>query len=190
MGSVEPLRAAGGFAPAWAPRAISRDLLEEVHALMSLGPAQVDASPTRVLFLTTEHAKARLEAHLPIEAYLQARAAPAVAIVGYDVDFAEQLVEFIPHVSGLPSCFDQPDAARRTAMRNRDLQAMYLFIAAQAVGLCRAPIPDFDAAGVSREFFPRQRLTVVHLCSLGFASQPQRSLLGDTAAAGAFGPPA
>lgn len=169
MAALAPLRRPGGYGPDWSTQPVSRDTLEEVHALMALGPAMVDASPTRVLFLTTDQSKARLAPYLPVASQLRALAAPAVAIVGYDVDFAEQLVEFIPHVDGVPSCFDKPDAARRTAVRNRDLQAMYLFIAAQALGLDREVIPEFDAEGTSREFFPGQRLTAVHLCSLGFA---------------------
>jgi 3-hydroxypropanoate dehydrogenase len=187
MGSVAPLRPVGPeprglgqvlrsarASPAWAPRVISRDTLEELHALMSLGPALVDASPTRVLFLTSDQAKARLAPNVPPETRDQMLAAPACALVGYDVDFAEQLVEFIPHAEGRPSCFDRPEAARQTAVRNGALQGAYLIVAARALGLEAADIRDFDAAGASAEFFRSQRIRATFLCSLGYAAAPSR----------------
>ena len=50
--------------PAWAPTPISHDTLEQLHALMSVGPSMIDASPTQVLFLNSPRAKHRLAPHL------------------------------------------------------------------------------------------------------------------------------
>src|SRR3978361_2387162 len=71
--------------PAWAPTPISRDTLEQLHGLMSLGPSMVDASPTQVLFLASERARERLAPHLGAAVRAQALAAPACAVVGYDL---------------------------------------------------------------------------------------------------------
>jgi 3-hydroxypropanoate dehydrogenase len=167
--------------PAWAPTPISRDTLEQLHALMSVGPSMIDASPTQVLFLNSPRAKHRLAPHLTPATRDEALAAPACALVGYDVDFAEQLVEFLPHVAGAPSCFDRPEVVRQTAVRNGALQGAYLIVAARALGLEAAAIPDFDAAGVSFEFFRTPRVRATFLCSLGYpaaASRPPRRRAG------------
>jgi 3-hydroxypropanoate dehydrogenase len=153
---------------AWAPTPISRDTLEQLHALMSVGPSMVDASPTQVLFLTSERAKDRLAPHLGEAVRDEALSAPACAVVGYDVDFAEQLVEFLPHVAGAPSCFDRPEVVRQTAVRNGSLQGAYLIVAARALGLEAAAVDDFDADGVSVEFFRMSRIRAIFLCTLGY----------------------
>jgi 3-hydroxypropanoate dehydrogenase len=183
MGSVAHLKPAEAGSPArtlgqvlhaarphraWAPKPVSRDILEQLHALLSVGPSMIDASPTQVLFLTSSQAKDRLADHLVSASRDAALAAPACAIVGYDVDFAEQLVEFLPHAAGAPSCFDRPEVVRQTAIRNGTLQGAYLIVAARSLGLEAAAIPDFDAAGVSFEFFRAPRVRATFLCSLGY----------------------
>jgi 3-hydroxypropanoate dehydrogenase len=160
--------------PAWAPTPISRDTLEQLHALMSVGPSMIDASPTQVLFLNSVQAKTRLAPHLAPGTRREAMTAPAFAVIGYDVDFAEQLVEFLPHVAGAPSCFDRPEVVRQTAIRNGTLQGAYLIVAARALGLEAAAIPDFDAAGVSFEFFRAPRVKATFLCSLGHPAEASR----------------
>jgi 3-hydroxypropanoate dehydrogenase len=158
--------------PVWSDAPISRDVLEQVHALMSLGPTMVDASPTRVLFLNSRLAKARLAPLLPERARDEVLAAPAYAIVGYDVDFAEQLVEFLPRVTSVRSCFDDPEIVRQTAARNGALQGAYLIVAARSLGLEAAALPEFDEAGVSFEFFHAPRVRANFLCSLGYPAEP------------------
>lgn len=152
---------------AWASRPVPRARLEELHTLMSLGPAMVDASPTRVLFLSSDKARARLAAFLPEDARVEAALAPACALLGYDVDFAEQLAEFLPCAPAATGV-DPNGAARQTAIRNGALQGAYLIVAARAIGLEASVIPDFDTAGVSFEFFRRMRVRATFLCALGY----------------------
>ncbi|THD54144.1 malonic semialdehyde reductase [Phenylobacterium sp.] len=157
--------------PVWSDIPISRDVLEQLHALMSLGPTLVDASPTRVLFLNSGSAKARLAPLLPERHRADALAAPACAIVGYDVDFAEQLVEFLPRATAARSCFDDPEVVRQTAARNGALQGAYLIVAARSLDLEAAAFPEFDEAGVSFEFFRTPRVRANFLCSLGYPAR-------------------
>jgi 3-hydroxypropanoate dehydrogenase len=159
--------------PKWSDAPIPRDVLEQLHALMSLGPAMVDASPTRVLFLNSGVAKARLAPLLPDRTRDEILAAPVCAVVGYDVDFAEQLVEFLPRSTAIRSCFDDPDVVRQVAARNGTVQGAYLIVAARSLGLEAAAFPDFDEAGVSFEFFRAPRVRANFLCSLGYPAEPQ-----------------
>jgi 3-hydroxypropanoate dehydrogenase len=158
--------------PVWSDAPVLRDILEQLHALMSLGPTMVDASPTRVLFLSSGMAKARLAPLLPDRTRAEVLAAPVCAVVGYDVDFAEQLVEFLPRATADRSCFDNPEVVRQTAARNGALQGAYLIVAARSLGLEAAAFPEFDEAGVSFEFFRAPRVRANFLCSLGYADEP------------------
>jgi 3-hydroxypropanoate dehydrogenase len=152
----------------WAAQAISRDALDELHALLALGPGLADASPTRILFLNSAAAKARLAPHLNASAAAEALPAPACAVIGYDQGFAEQLAELLPQPPGRPSCLGRPETVRRTAVRHGALQAAYLAVAAQALGLAIAPVSGFDPAGVSQEFFRNGRIRARFLCALGY----------------------
>jgi 3-hydroxypropanoate dehydrogenase len=164
----------------WAPLPIPRDRLDELHALLSLGPSLVDASPVQVLFLASGSAKDRLLQHLPAAAQADAMAAPAYAVIGYDVDFAEQLVEFLPHTAPGPSSLDRPEVVRQTAIRHGGLQGAYLIVAARALGLEAVAIPDFDAAGVSFEFFRGARVRATFLCGLGYPEVRRRAGRSET----------
>jgi 3-hydroxypropanoate dehydrogenase len=158
--------------PKWSDAPIPRDVLEQLHALMCLGPTMVDASPTRVLFLNSGSAKARLAPLLPARIRGEVLAAPACAVVGYDVDFAEQLVKFLPRATAIRSCFDDPEVVRQTAARNGALQGAYLIVAARSLGLEAAAFPEFDEAEVSFEFFRAPRVRANFLCSLGYPAKP------------------
>ena len=160
---------AGPEARGFAARPIGRDVLEELHALMALGPGQADASPTRVLFLSSPAAKARLAAHLAPAERAAAEAAPACAVVGYDREFAEHLVEFAGG-GGLPggSCFDRPQTVREAARRNGVLQGAYLAVAARALGLEAAFVARFDRTGVATEFFRGAPISPLFVARLGY----------------------
>lgn len=166
--------------PRWAPLPVPRDRLDELHALLSLGPSLVDGSPTRVLFLASGSAKDRLLPHLPAAARPYALSAPVCAVIGYDIDIAEQLVEFLPRPTRGPSCLDRPEVVRQTAVRHGGLQGAYLIVAARALGLEGAAIPDFDAAGVSLEFFRGARVRATFLCGLGYPEVRRRAGRSET----------
>ena len=164
--------------PAWSHDPILRDTLEQLHALMGLGPTMIDASPTRVLFLTSSAAKARLSPHLPDRTRGEVLAAPACAIVGYDVDFAEQLVEFLPRAPAVRSCFDDPEVVRLTATRNGALQGAYLIVAARSLGLgSRGLSGVLMRTGVPFEFLPcAARPSRPSFAVLGIAPAPRSPL--------------
>jgi 3-hydroxypropanoate dehydrogenase len=170
------LRPAAAEGRGFAGRAVTRDTLEELHALMALGPGMAEASPTRVLFLASEAAKARLAANLAPAERAAAADAPACAVVGYDRDFAEQLVEFMPGGPRLggASCFDRPGAAAETARRNGVLQGAYLAVAARSLGLEAAFVTRFDRTGVAAEFFRGGAITPIFVARLGYPLHPLR----------------
>ncbi|THD58953.1 hypothetical protein [Phenylobacterium sp.] len=154
--------------PAWSPRPIPHDVIEQLHALLALGPSLVDASPTRVLFIASDGGKRRLSPYLGDAVREEALAAPACALIGYDVDFAEQLVEFLPRAAAGRSCLENPEVVHEMASRNGMLQGAYLIVAARALGLEVSVLFEFDVTGASFEFFRGQRVRANFLCALGY----------------------
>jgi 3-hydroxypropanoate dehydrogenase len=160
-----------GGLPAWAPEPVSRDTLDDLHALMSLGPALLDTSPTRALFLTSEQAKARLAPHVASDRRGDVTLAPVCVVIGYDPIFAEQLCEFLPNTPWA-SGPGGAQTAHRTALRNGALQGAYLIVAARSLGLEAAAFAEFDADAVAMTFFRQGRIRVTFVGALGYAASP------------------
>ena len=95
--------------------------------------------------------------------------APVTAIVGYDIDFHEELPWLFPHTDA-KSWFEGDEAGREQgAFRNSSLQGAYLMLAARALGLDCGPMSGFDNAAVDKAFFadaPRHRSNFI--CSIGY----------------------
>jgi len=162
-------------------RPLGRDTLEELHALMALSPGMAEASPARVLFVTSPAGKTRLAPGLPASARDAAVTAPACAVVAYDANFAEQLIAFVGERPPGGSCFDRPGTLRAAAMRNSVLQGAYLALSARALGLEVAFVHGFDGPGLAQEFFRDPDMQVIFVAALGYplehACQPTASVV-------------
>jgi 3-hydroxypropanoate dehydrogenase len=111
--------------------------------------------------------KERLKPHLGPGNVDKTMAAPATAIVAYDLDFAERLPFLFPNAPDAKDWFQNPAHAERTAFRNGSLQGGYFIVAARALGLDCGPMSGFDNEGVDRKFFPGGRIKSNFLCNLG-----------------------
>ena len=81
-------------------------------------------------------------------------AAPATAIIAYDLKFYDMM----PKLSANPNARDSwmqksPEELEEAAFRSGTLQGGYFIIAARAVGLDCGPMSGFNNAGVDGEFF-------------------------------------
>jgi len=158
--------------PEFSGREVSLAVLEELHALMAVGPGMTGASPTRLLFVTTPPAKARLAQHLAPRVRDAALLAPACAIVTYDREFAEQLLAFVGDGGPGGSHFDTPGTLRAAALRNSVLQGAYLALSARALGLEAVFMHGFDGTVVAREFFRAPGLRATFVAALGYPLSP------------------
>jgi 3-hydroxypropanoate dehydrogenase len=95
-------------------------------------------------------------------------AAPATAIIGYDMTFYERLPELFPHTDAKSWFVGNESLIETTAMRNGSLQGAYLIFAARAVGLDCGPMSGFDNAEVDAKFFAGTTIRSNFLCSLGY----------------------
>ncbi len=137
----------------WLERPVPHALIEEAVDLAKLGPTAVNVSPFRMVFVETAEAKARLKPVRSPGNVDKTLAAPATAIVGYDLAFHDHLPRLFPHAN-MRAMFSEDEAlATQTAHLNGTLQLAYLILALRAVGLDTGPMGGFDRAKVDAEFF-------------------------------------
>jgi 3-hydroxypropanoate dehydrogenase len=158
---------------AWLDKPVSPALLMALYDLLRWGPTALNANPLRVVFVTSADAKARLKPHLAGANVDKTMAAPATAILGYDVDFPKTLGTLNPHNPAMGASFTDTGANEVTAFRNGSLQGAYFIIAARALGLDCGPMSGFDNAGVDAAFFAGTQVKSNFLCNIGYGDAGQ-----------------
>jgi 3-hydroxypropanoate dehydrogenase len=81
----------------WADEPVPEDILRSAWELAKMGPTSANSLPMRVVFVVSAAAKARLKPHLSPDNVRQTMAAPATAIIAYDMEFYEYLPRLWPH---------------------------------------------------------------------------------------------
>jgi nitroreductase len=155
---------------AWRADPVPEALIRELYELLKWAPTSANVSPGRFVFLTSAAAKERLAPFLSSANRAKTLAAPVVAIVAYDLGFAEKIPQLFPHAPGAAAWFADPAVAEETAFRNGSLQGAYLMMAARALGLDCGPMSGFDRAGVDAAFFAGTAWRSNFLCNLGYGS--------------------
>jgi 3-hydroxypropanoate dehydrogenase len=156
----------------WQDKPVSNALLMAVYDLMRWGPTETNFTPARFHFVVSRDAKARLEPLLDKGNRAQTMAAPATAIVAYDLDFPA----FIPKLAPGAVTFAEevlkkdPERIRLIAERSAGLEGGYFIVAARALGLDCGPMSGFDRDGVDKEFFAGTGIRSYFLCNLGYGS--------------------
>ncbi|HEY2864211.1 MAG TPA: malonic semialdehyde reductase [Casimicrobiaceae bacterium] len=153
---------------AWRDQPVTDETLRAIYQLMKWGPTSSNCCPGRLVFVKTAAAKARLQPALDAGNVRQTMAAPATAIIGYDLEFYEKLPLLAPHADVRSAFVGKPELIRSTAFRNGSLQGAYLILAARALGLDCGPMSGFDNDRVDAEFFPDGTIKSNFLCNLGY----------------------
>lgn len=135
---------------------VAEDRLHAIWDLMKYGPTSANCLPARIIWCTSDEAKAKLAGFaMPANAEKILKA-PVTAIIGMDEQFYEHLPELFPHADA-KSWFSGNEAlAKTTAFRNSSLQGAYFILAARALGLDTGPMSGFDNAAVDAAFFADQ----------------------------------
>jgi len=153
----------------WQDRPVTDEHLRQIYDLMKMGPTSANCSPARIVFVRSVAAKARLKPALSAGNLDKTLAAPATAIIAYDLKFYDQLPKLFPHNPDARNWFaNDARAAEVAAFRNGSLQGAYFILAARSVGLDCGPMSGFDNAKVDAEFFPGGQVKSNFLCNLGF----------------------
>jgi 3-hydroxypropanoate dehydrogenase len=153
---------------AWQDRPVADELLVRIVDLMKLGPTSANCEPGRIVFVKSPEAKARLKPFLSAGNRDKTMAAPATAVIGYDLEFYEKLPKLFPHTDARSWFTGNDEAIRETAFRNSSLQGAYLILAARSLGLDCGPMSGFDQAGVTAEFFAGTPVKANFLCNIGY----------------------
>jgi len=129
---------------------------EQLHAiwdLMKMGPTSANMLPARLVWCTSDEAKAKLAQFcLPANAEKVLKA-PVTVIIGMDLDYHEQLPWLFPHTDA-KAWFDGNEPLREvSAMRNSSLQGAYFILAARALGLDTGAMSGFSNEAVDAAFF-------------------------------------
>jgi 3-hydroxypropanoate dehydrogenase len=152
----------------WQDKPVSNTHLMAVYDLMRWGPTTANSAPARFVFLTSKEAKERLKPLLSPGNQEKTMTAPAVTIVGMDLDFPEHFPRLFPNNPKMKDAFaGKEEMTRATAMRNSSLQGAYFIIAARALGLDCGPMSGFDNDGVDKEFFAGTNIKSNFICAVG-----------------------
>jgi 3-hydroxypropanoate dehydrogenase len=150
---------------AWQPKDVADALLQEIVDLMKMAPTASNTLPARIVFVKSKAAKERLKPHLSSGNVDKTMAAPATAVVGYDLHAHSHPPK---GQEPLKAFTGDPELARVSVFRNGSLQGAYLIMAARALGLDAGPMSGFDNAGVDKEFFAGTDVKSNFLCNLGY----------------------
>jgi 3-hydroxypropanoate dehydrogenase len=155
----------------WLDKPVSDAQLREIYEQMKWGPTSMNCSPARIVFVRSREAKLKLKEALVPGNVNKAMNAPAVAIVGHDTRFYENLPALFPHKPDAKNRFEGEENAAladATAFRNGTLQGGYLILAARALGLDCGPMSGFNNAIVDAAFFAGTSVKSNFICGLGY----------------------
>ena len=153
----------------WLPKSVSDEQIRAIYDLLKMAPTSANMQSARIVWAKSAGAREKLAALAIASNRAKITSAPVVAIIGYDIDFHEQLPWLFPHTDAR-SWFVNDEAAREQgAFRNSSLQGAYLMLAARALGLDCGPMSGFDNAKVDAEFFADQpRFRSNFICGIGY----------------------
>lgn len=137
----------------FADQPVTRETIERLYMLASLGPTSANSSPARFVWVTTTEGKEKLAAHAEGGNARKILAAPMAVIVGKDRDFARHMPFLFPVSPAMQRKLAQAEFGAEHARRNSTLQGAYLIMAARALGLSCGPMSGLDYAAVNAEFF-------------------------------------
>jgi 3-hydroxypropanoate dehydrogenase len=152
----------------WLEKEVPDSLLELAVDYAKWGPTSANCSPMRVVFVRSPEAKARLAPAMSDANRPKTMAAPATAIVAYDLDFPDRLPHLYPATDARSWFVGNDKLIEETAVRNGSLQGAYLLLALRAVGLDCGPMSGFDREKVDAEFFQGTRVKSNFLINIGY----------------------
>ena len=152
----------------WLDKPVSDAQLRQLSDLMKWGPTSGNSCPARIVFVRSKEAKQRLLSTASEGNKEKIRTAPVTAIIAYDTEFYEKLLQLFPHTDARSWFAGNQPLIDTTAFRNGTLQGAYLIIAARSIGLDAGPMSGFDNAKLDREFFPDGKIKSNFLVNLGY----------------------
>jgi 3-hydroxypropanoate dehydrogenase len=117
----------------WQARDVPDALLRSIVEHMKWGPTSANCSPARFVFVKSQEAKARLKPHLSAGNVAKTMAAPATAVIAFDLRFYDYLPRLYPPADAKSWFAGKKEHADTTAFRNGSLQGGYFILTARAM---------------------------------------------------------
>jgi len=152
----------------WQDREVSDDMIKSIYNLTKMGPTSTNCCPARFKFIKSEDQKLKLKESLLPNNIDKVMSAPVVAIIGFDLDFSNNMDKLFPHMDVAPMYKNNEIMNHSTAFRNSSLQGAYFMMVSRALGLDCGPMSGFNNAIVDEVFFSGTNIKSNFLCCIGY----------------------
>ena len=152
----------------WQDREVSDDMIESIYNLTKMGPTSTNCCPARFKFIKSEDQKLKLKESLLPNNIDKVMSAPVIAIIGFDLDFSNNMDKLFPHMDVAPMYKNNEIMNHSTAFRNSSLQGAYFMMVSRALGLDCGPMSGFNNAIVDEVFFSGTNIKSNFLCCIGY----------------------
>ena len=137
----------------WQDREVSDDMIKSIYNLTKMGPTSTNCCPARFKFIKSEDQKLKLKESLLPNNIDKVMSAPVIAIIGFDLDFSNNMGKLFPHMDVAPMYKNNEIMNHSTAFRNSSLQGAYFMMVSRALGLDCGPMSGFNNQIVDEVFF-------------------------------------
>ena len=102
----------------WLEKDVSEQQIKRIYDLLKMGPTSANMQPARLVWCKSQEAKDKLAEFASDQNKKKIKTAPVCVIIGYDIDFHEELPWLFPHTDA-KSWFEGDEEGRETgAARN------------------------------------------------------------------------
>ena len=152
----------------WQDKEVSNDMIKSIYNLTKMGPTSTNCCPARFKFIKSEDQKLKLKESLLPNNVDKVMSAPVIAIIGYDLDFSDNMGKLFPHMDVAPMYKNNEIMNHSTAFRNSSLQGAYFMMVSRALGLDCGPMSGFNNQLVDEIFFNGTNIKSNFLCCIGY----------------------
>ena len=86
----------------WQDKDVSDELIRSIYELTKMGPTSTNCCPARFKFIKSEEQKLKLKESLLPNNIDKVMSAPVIAIIGFDLDFSDNMGKLFPHMDVAP----------------------------------------------------------------------------------------
>ena len=152
----------------WQDKEVSNDMVKSIYELTKMGPTSTNCCPARFKFIKSDDQKQLLKEALLPNNVEKVMSAPVIAIIGYDLDFSDNMSKLFPHMDVAPMYKGNTEFNQATAFRNSSLQGAYFMMVSRALGLDCGPMSGFNNDLVDQTFFKDTNIKSNFLCCIGY----------------------
>ena len=152
----------------WQDKDVSDELIRSIYELTKMGPTSTNCCPARFKFIKSDEQKLKLKESLLPNNIDKVMSAPVIAIIGFDLDFSDNMGKLFPHMDVTPMYKGNEIMNHSTAFRNSSLQGAYFMMVSRALGLDCGPMSGFNNAMVDEIFFNGTNIKSNFLCCIGY----------------------